>query len=135
MTYSSHRRHFLKCVCAALLGSSVMFSGGVQASSARDKDTLIFVNYRDLRDLNPHLYAGEMYAQEMLFEGLVTLGNDGKYHGAVAQSWEISADGRVYTFKSAPDSSLRTVRSLMPTLSRRISMRSSTTKHVIHGLR
>ena len=102
MTYSSHRRHFLKCVCAALLGSSVMFSGGVQASSARDKDTLIFVNYRDLRDLNPHLYAGEMYAQEMLFEGLVTLGNDGKYHGAVAQSWEISADGRVYTFKIRP---------------------------------
>ena len=26
------------------------------------KEDLIFVNYRDIRDLNPHLYAGEMYA-------------------------------------------------------------------------
>lgn len=26
------------------------------------KEELIFVNYRDIRDLNPHLYAGEMYA-------------------------------------------------------------------------
>ena len=34
------------------------------------KDELVFVNYRDIRDLNPHLYAGEMYAQEMLYENL-----------------------------------------------------------------
>ena len=37
------------------------------------KDELVFVNYRDIRDLNPHLYAGEMYAQEMLFETLVNI--------------------------------------------------------------
>ena len=62
-------------------------------------DTLVFLNYRDLRDPNPHLYGGEMFAQEMLFEGLITLGNDGSYHPAVAQSWTISPDGRVYTFR------------------------------------
>lgn len=72
-------------------------------AAAQGKDTLVFVNYRDLRDLNPHLYAGEMFAQEMVFEGLVTLGNDGKYHGAVAESWDISPDGRVYTFKIRPN--------------------------------
>lgn len=102
MTFSSHRRTLLKGVCAALFGASLLFTGSVSAAPDRDKDTLVFVNYRDLRDLNPHLYAGEMYAQEMLFEGLVTLGNDGKYHGAVAESWEISPDGRVYTFKIRP---------------------------------
>ena len=39
----------------------------------RRKKNLVFVNYRDIRDLNPHLYAGEMYAQEMLYETLVNI--------------------------------------------------------------
>lgn len=68
--------------------------GGVAASA---KDELVFVNFRDIRDLNPHLYAGEMYAQEMLFETLVNLGQEG-YTPSLAESWEISDDGRVYTF-------------------------------------
>lgn len=68
-------------------------------SAGPSADTLVFLNYRDLRDLNPHLYGGEMFAQEMLFEGLITLGNDGVYHPAVAESWTISPDGRVYTFR------------------------------------
>lgn len=33
-------------------------------SETGTRDELIFVNYRDIRDLNPHLYAGEMYAPE-----------------------------------------------------------------------
>lgn len=61
------------------------------------KDELIFVNYRDIRDLNPHLYAGEMYAQEMLYDTLVEITSDG-YKGSLAESWDISEDGRVYTF-------------------------------------
>ena len=43
------------------------------ASAESTKDELVFVNYRDIRDLNPHLYAGEMYAQEMLYETLVNI--------------------------------------------------------------
>lgn len=62
------------------------------------KDELVFVNYRDIRDLNPHLYAGEMYAQEMLYETLVTITKDG-YEGCLAEDWDISDDGKVYTFK------------------------------------
>lgn len=62
------------------------------------KEELVFVNYRDIRDLNPHLYAGEMYAQEMLYETLVNITEDG-YEGCLAESWEISEDGKVYTFK------------------------------------
>lgn len=61
------------------------------------KEELVFVNYRDIRDLNPHLYAGEMYAQEMLYETLVSITADG-YEGCLAESWEISDDGKVYTF-------------------------------------
>ena len=61
------------------------------------KDELIFVNYRDIRDLNPHLYAGEMYAQEMLYDTLVDITSDG-YKGSLAESWDISEDGKIYTF-------------------------------------
>ena len=47
------------------------------ASAESTKDELVFVNYRDIRDLNPHLYAGEMYAQEMLYETLVNITENG----------------------------------------------------------
>ena len=65
------RRHFLSAAAAAFLTTAVgirslpAMAGSIEAS----QDTLVFLNYRDLRDLNPHLYGGEMFAQEMLFEG------------------------------------------------------------------
>lgn len=62
------------------------------------REELVFVNYRDIRDLNPHLYAGEMYAQEMLYETLVTITEEG-YAPCLAESWDISEDGKIYTFK------------------------------------
>lgn len=72
-------------------------SANAQTETAAVKDDLVFVNYRDIRDLNPHLYAGEMYAQEMLYETLVNITENG-YEGCLAESWDISEDGRVYTF-------------------------------------
>ena len=63
---------------AGLLGTAVLSGCGSSASdsastaaadsaaaetttsSENTKEDLIFVNYRDIRDLNPHLYAGEM---------------------------------------------------------------------------
>lgn len=70
----------------------------VEQTSEEKSNELVFVNYRDIRDLNPHLYAGEMYAQEMLYETLVNITADG-YEGCLAESWEISEDGKIYTFK------------------------------------
>lgn len=67
------------------------------SSSETASDELIFVNYRDIRDLNPHLYAGEMYAQSMIYDTLVSITDDG-YEGCLAESWTISDDGKVYTF-------------------------------------
>ena len=68
-----------------------------EAGASEGKEELVFVNYRDIRDLNPHLYAGEMYAQEMLYETLVNITADG-YEGCLAESWNISDDGKTYTF-------------------------------------
>lgn len=66
-------------------------------ASTEAKDELVFVNYRDIRDLNPHLYAGEMYAQSMLYDTLISNTEDG-YVGCLAEDWSISEDGRIYTF-------------------------------------
>ena len=68
-----------------------------EAGASEAKEELVFVNYRDIRDLNPHLYAGEMYAQEMLYETLVNITADG-YEGCLAESWDISDDGKTDTF-------------------------------------
>lgn len=67
-----------------------------------EKSELVFVNYRDIRDLNPHLYGGEMYAQELLYESLVSITEKG-YEPCLAESWDISEDGKVYTFKLRED--------------------------------
>lgn len=96
---------------AALLGGALLLSavsgcgqgatdsaaGNAVASDAAAKEELVFVNYRDIRDLNPHLYAGEMYAQGILYDTLVSITEDG-YEGCLAEDWTISEDGRVYTF-------------------------------------
>lgn len=48
--------------------------------------------------LNPHLYSpNQMYAQMMVYQSLVSY--NGEIQGDVAESWEISEDGKQYTFK------------------------------------
>ena len=71
-------------------------SAAVEGGSAA-RDELVFVNYRDIRDLNPHLYAGEMYAQSILYDTLGSNTSEG-YVGCLAEDWTISEDGRIYTF-------------------------------------
>ena len=101
------RRIGALCMVGVLALASLTGCGnGTQTTSEGDNvkttqeknEELVFVNYRDIRDLNPHLYAGEMYAQEMLYETLVNITENG-YEGCIAESWEISEDGKVYTFK------------------------------------
>ena len=89
-------RFWKEALVATVLTGSLCV-GGVALAAEQKSDTLNFVNYRDVRDLNPHLYAGEMYAQEMLYETLVDITADG-YKPCLAESWDISPDGKVYTF-------------------------------------
>lgn len=72
-------------------------SGADSSDAAQGTDELVFVNFRDIRDLNPHLYAGEMYAQSIIYEPLVRVAENG-VEPCLAESWEISEDGKVYTF-------------------------------------
>ncbi|WP_035272616.1 nickel ABC transporter substrate-binding protein [Desulfonatronum thiodismutans] len=93
-------RNVLGCVVAA----SLLLSSMVVSASGKDpEDTLVMANFRDLRDLNPHLYGGELFAQNLLFEGLIFLNEEGEPEPWLAESWEVSPDGKVYTFKLRED--------------------------------
>ncbi|CAK0759616.1 oligopeptide transport system substrate-binding protein [uncultured Gammaproteobacteria bacterium] len=51
--------------------------------------------------LDPHLTDGRVESNILrdLFEGLVVFGPDGRVVPGVAEAWEISEDGRIYTFR------------------------------------
>lgn len=82
---------------AALLCLSPLLPGAAQAA----EQSLTFANFRDTRDLNPHLYGGEIWAQNMLFESLVKVTPQG-IAPWLAESWQTSPDGKVYTFTLRP---------------------------------
>lgn len=63
-------------------------------------DTLIFSFSSNVGPLNPHLYApNQKYAQYMVYEGLVAQDSKGMIVPSLAESWEISPDGRTYVFR------------------------------------
>lgn len=74
-----------------------------EAPKVKQASKLVFANFRDIRDLNPHLYSGELYAQNLLFESLVRIANDGSIHSWLAKEWKISEDGKTYVFKLRED--------------------------------
>ena len=73
--------------------------GGCSSSdkTATVKKELVFANFRDIRDLNPHLYGGEMWAQNMIYESLV-MNTEKGVAPWLAERWDISDDGKVYNF-------------------------------------
>nr|WP_154959602.1 nickel ABC transporter substrate-binding protein [Paenibacillus xylanexedens] len=72
-------------------------ASGDQASSAKS----ITMSWpRDIGTMNPHTYnPSQLFAQSMIYEPLVSYQKDGKLEPALAESWTISEDGKVYTFK------------------------------------
>lgn len=85
-----------------LLCLLIVFVSGCQGGNAsgtedRSRDEIVYASTKDIRDINPHLYSGEMAAQNMVFESLV-INTDEGVKPALAESWEISDDGLEYTF-------------------------------------
>jgi nickel transport system substrate-binding protein len=62
-----------------------------------NNNQLVYASTKDIRNINPHLYAGEMSAQNMVFESLVINTKDG-IKPNLAKKWEISNDNKKYTF-------------------------------------
>ncbi|SDF35062.1 nickel ABC transporter substrate-binding protein [Sporomusa acidovorans] len=82
-------------LCTSLVAGCSQSSGGNAGVAGRNE--INYASTKDIRDINPHLYLGEMAAQNMVFEGL-TKNEGGKVVPSLAESWEISPDGLEYTF-------------------------------------
>ena len=74
-----------------------MAAGNGKAAEAGAK-TIRFSSANDIGPLNPHMYApNQMFAQNMVYESLVKY-VDGKVVPHLAEKWEVSGDGKTYTF-------------------------------------
>lgn len=87
----------IKMLTMAALSLTVL-GLGLASAQAAGKAELSYASTKDIRDINPHMYLGEMAAQNMVFEPLVYNVKDGGIAPALAESWEVSPDGLVYTF-------------------------------------
>lgn len=59
---------------------------------------LTICSQEDIGDLNPHAYSSQMFAQNFIYENLLSYGEDGQPKPCLAESWDISPDGKEYTF-------------------------------------
>ncbi|MHC1712488.1 MAG: nickel ABC transporter substrate-binding protein [Solidesulfovibrio sp.] len=65
---------------------------------------LVFSWQANAGPLNPHLYSpNQMYAQNMVYEPLVRYAEDGSLVPWLAEKWDISPDGKTYTFTLRQD--------------------------------
>jgi len=73
--------------------------------SSFQRADLVFLNGAEPETLDPALITGqpEMRVADALFEGLTSFDAAAKPIPGVAERWEISPDGRVYTFHLRPD--------------------------------
>lgn len=86
------------------LALALALASAAFASSAHADPSLNFSWPMNVGPLNPHLYSpNQMFAQNMVYEPLVRYSADGTVGPWLAQSWEASADGKIYTFKLRED--------------------------------
>lgn len=82
----------------------LIFLAACDPSASRRAD-LVFINGAEPETLDPAVITGQPEGRVVnaLFEGLCAFDADGRAVPGVAESWEISPDGRTYTFHIRPD--------------------------------
>ncbi|WP_207457915.1 nickel ABC transporter substrate-binding protein [Azospirillum sp. SYSU D00513] len=86
----------------ALFGllAALLLPGALFPAAAAEPRTLTYSWPSNVGPLNPHLYApNQMFAQAMVYEPLVRYGPGGRIVPWLAETWEVSGDGRAYTFR------------------------------------
>ncbi|WP_432734855.1 nickel ABC transporter substrate-binding protein [Maridesulfovibrio sp. FT414] len=79
---------------------AVILSCSIVSAHAAQTSTLNYSWSANVGKMNPHAYSpNQMFAQAMVYESLVRYGKGGKIEPWLAESWQISPDGKVYTFK------------------------------------
>jgi len=96
-----------RLIMTVLIASGLAPGAGPAATaapvSAPGQTRLNFAWPTNVGPLNPHLYApNQMFAQAMVYEPLVRYQAGGAIVPWLASSWDISDDGKVYTFHLRP---------------------------------
>ena len=69
-----------------------------------ENDTLVYSWSSNVGEMNPHMYSpNQMFAQAMIYEPLVRYGEGNKVIPWLAENWDISPDGKLYTFHLRKD--------------------------------
>ncbi|MDU6180386.1 MAG: ABC transporter substrate-binding protein, partial [Staphylococcus lugdunensis] len=95
----------LSKITVTLLASGMILAGCSDNKALENKKsekTLSYTTVKDIGDMNPHVYGGSMSAESMLYEPLVRNTKDG-IKPLLAKKWDISADGKTYTFHLRDD--------------------------------
>ncbi|WP_050182079.1 nickel ABC transporter substrate-binding protein [Domibacillus robiginosus] len=89
---------FVLILSTLLLGCTNTSSD--DSASKADHDNMLTIAWpRDVGEMNPHVYnPSQLFAQSMVYEPLVSYGDGGELKPHLAESWDISEDGKVYTF-------------------------------------
>ncbi|WP_020121957.1 ABC transporter substrate-binding protein [Streptomyces canus] len=99
----ARRTAALTLSAAALFVTAACGGSGGGASAVKNPDGVLTIGInRAADDLDPFAFKGIFNVQSMVFEPLVASGENGKILPALAKSWEISADGKTYTFHLRP---------------------------------
>lgn len=106
----SMRKKLLLSLCllvgltAVLAGCTTEKQEDAPSAGIASNEKVVTMSWpRDIGPMNPHLYnPSQMFAQSMIFESLVAY-KDGKIEPNLAESWTVSPDGKVYTFKIRPN--------------------------------
>lgn len=101
------RKRYALSRIVTLVAVITIFSGCAQNDTKKNTqeesqvseitNEIIYASAKDINDMNPHLYTGSMPAQGMVYESLVENTAEG-IKPLLAESWDISKDGRTYTF-------------------------------------
>jgi nickel transport system substrate-binding protein len=88
----------ISCLFGMAAAFSLLFAWS--SPCLADTKTLNYSWPSNVGPLNPHLYSpNQMFAQAMVYEPLVRYGEGGQIIPWLAESWEISKDGKEYVFK------------------------------------
>ncbi|MDQ7093790.1 nickel ABC transporter substrate-binding protein [Desulfosporosinus sp. PR] len=91
---------FLLSACLLFTGCDQNTTASSKAEETKAKNVVVAI-YRDgaMGELDAATYNGPHFLYKMIYEGFVEDGGGGKILPQLATSWDISPDGKTYTFK------------------------------------
>lgn len=93
-----NRRQFLYGTAAATLLAATATSGAFAQDAAPVEGGTLHYATLGLDTSDPHRHTGSIAVQQLYVEALTSIGPDGGVEAFLAEGWEISEDGRTYSF-------------------------------------